>query len=75
MQRHMQGIQFRERNAGPQIDRNMRDEGMPFSFDSSNSPLNITFDILCLYFSTNYKHDVYSLVVVFMQCIKVLGTF
>ncbi|XP_028588602.2 glycogen debranching enzyme isoform X2 [Podarcis muralis] len=27
MQRHMQGIQFRERNAGPQIDRNMRDEG------------------------------------------------
>ncbi|XP_006015059.1 glycogen debranching enzyme isoform X2 [Alligator sinensis] len=27
MQRHMEGIQFRERNAGPQIDRNMRDEG------------------------------------------------
>ncbi|XP_044288195.1 glycogen debranching enzyme isoform X1 [Varanus komodoensis] len=27
LQRHMQGIQFRERNAGPQIDRNMRDEG------------------------------------------------
>ncbi|XP_048845065.1 glycogen debranching enzyme isoform X2 [Brienomyrus brachyistius] len=27
MQRHMQGIEFRERNAGPQIDRNMRDEG------------------------------------------------
>lgn len=27
MQRHMQGIQFRERNAGPQIDRNMKDEG------------------------------------------------
>ncbi|XP_028857229.1 glycogen debranching enzyme isoform X2 [Denticeps clupeoides] len=24
---HMQGIEFRERNAGPQIDRNMRDEG------------------------------------------------
>ncbi|KAK2491013.1 hypothetical protein MC885_002083 [Smutsia gigantea] len=27
MQRHMQGIQFRERNAGPQIDQNMKDEG------------------------------------------------
>ncbi|KAM5160045.1 glycogen debranching enzyme-like isoform 4-T8 [Callospermophilus lateralis] len=27
MQRHMQGIQFQERNAGPQIDRNMKDEG------------------------------------------------
>ncbi|NP_001412258.1 glycogen debranching enzyme isoform 7 [Homo sapiens] len=27
MQKHMQGIQFRERNAGPQIDRNMKDEG------------------------------------------------
>ncbi|KFO26879.1 Glycogen debranching enzyme [Fukomys damarensis] len=27
MQRHMQGIQFRERNAGSQIDRNMKDEG------------------------------------------------
>ena len=27
MRRHLQGIQFRERNAGPQIDRNMKDEG------------------------------------------------
>lgn len=27
MERHMQGVEFRERNAGPQIDRNMRDEG------------------------------------------------
>lgn len=27
LQRHLQGIQFRERNAGPQIDRNMKDEG------------------------------------------------
>ncbi|XP_071397544.1 glycogen debranching enzyme, partial [Centroberyx affinis] len=27
MQRHMQGIEFRERNAGPQIDRNMTYEG------------------------------------------------
>lgn len=27
LQRHMQGIEFRERSAGPQIDRNMRDEG------------------------------------------------
>ncbi|KAM9325243.1 glycogen debranching enzyme [Gastrophryne carolinensis] len=27
LQRHVQGINFRERNAGPQIDRNMRDEG------------------------------------------------
>ncbi|XP_007422039.1 glycogen debranching enzyme isoform X1 [Python bivittatus] len=27
MQRHAQGIQFQERNAGPQIDRNMREEG------------------------------------------------
>lgn len=30
MERHMQGIEFRERNAGPQIDNNMRDEGKPF---------------------------------------------
>ncbi|KAG9276162.1 glycogen debranching enzyme [Astyanax mexicanus] len=27
LQCHMQGIEFRERNAGPQIDRNMKDEG------------------------------------------------
>lgn len=27
MQRHARGIEFRERNAGPQIDQNMRDEG------------------------------------------------
>ncbi|XP_046883319.1 glycogen debranching enzyme isoform X2 [Hypomesus transpacificus] len=27
MQRHLQGIQFRERNAGPQLDRNMTDKG------------------------------------------------
>ncbi|KAG7247537.1 hypothetical protein CRUP_012838 [Coryphaenoides rupestris] len=27
LQRHMQGIQFREHNAGPQIDRNMSSQG------------------------------------------------
>ncbi|XP_032420985.1 glycogen debranching enzyme isoform X2 [Xiphophorus hellerii] len=27
LQRHLEGISFRERNAGPKIDRNMRDEG------------------------------------------------
>lgn len=28
MQRHMQGIQFRETNAGPQLDPNMTEEGI-----------------------------------------------
>ncbi|MEQ2206994.1 hypothetical protein XENOCAPTIV_005745, partial [Xenoophorus captivus] len=27
LQRHLEGISFRERNAGPKIDMNMRDEG------------------------------------------------
>lgn len=27
LQRHLQGVSFRERNAGPKIDMNMRDEG------------------------------------------------
>ncbi|KAB5586606.1 hypothetical protein PHYPO_G00003630 [Pangasianodon hypophthalmus] len=36
MQRHMQGIEFRERNAGPQIDCNMRDEG--FNVDAKVDP-------------------------------------
>lgn len=27
LQRHLQGISFRERNAGPKIDMKMRDEG------------------------------------------------
>lgn len=27
LQRHLQGISFRERNSGPKIDMNMRDEG------------------------------------------------
>ncbi|KAF7223093.1 glycogen debranching enzyme isoform X2 [Nothobranchius furzeri] len=27
LQRHLEGISFRERNAGPEIDKNMRDEG------------------------------------------------
>lgn len=37
MQRHMQGIEFRERNAGPQIDRNMRDEGESFSMNAQRN--------------------------------------
>ncbi|KAG9351106.1 hypothetical protein JZ751_024996 [Albula glossodonta] len=36
MQCHMQGIEFRERNAGPQIDRNMRDEG--FNVEAKVNP-------------------------------------
>lgn len=27
LQRHLEGVSFRERNAGPKIDMNMRDEG------------------------------------------------
>lgn len=37
MQRHMQGIEFRERNAGPQIDHNMRDEGESFSMNAQRT--------------------------------------
>uniref|UniRef100_A0A671PH13 Glycogen debranching enzyme n=1 Tax=Sinocyclocheilus anshuiensis TaxID=1608454 RepID=A0A671PH13_9TELE len=36
MQCHMQGIEFRERNAGPQIDHNMRDEG--FNVEAKVNP-------------------------------------
>ncbi|XP_029970686.1 glycogen debranching enzyme isoform X1 [Salarias fasciatus] len=36
LQRQLEGISFRERNAGPQIDRNMRDEG--FSVASKVDP-------------------------------------
>ncbi|KAI4898069.1 hypothetical protein NFI96_018072 [Prochilodus magdalenae] len=36
VQRHMQGIEFRERNAGSQIDRNMRDEG--FNVEAKVNP-------------------------------------
>ncbi|XP_063796122.1 glycogen debranching enzyme isoform X2 [Pseudophryne corroboree] len=37
LQRHAQGINFRERNAGPQIDRNMRDEG--FNINAGVDPV------------------------------------
>ncbi|KAL6489111.1 hypothetical protein MHYP_G00028520 [Metynnis hypsauchen] len=36
VQRHMQGIEFRERNAGPQIDSKMRDEG--FNIEAKVNP-------------------------------------
>ncbi|XP_066539576.1 glycogen debranching enzyme-like [Hoplias malabaricus] len=36
LQRHMQGIEFRERNAGHQIDHNMRDEG--FNIEAKVNP-------------------------------------
>lgn len=32
LQRHFSGIEFRERNAGQQIDEHMRDEGMRLIF-------------------------------------------
>ncbi|XP_040216109.1 glycogen debranching enzyme isoform X1 [Rana temporaria] len=37
LQHHAQGINFRERNAGPQIDRNMRDEG--FNINAGVDPV------------------------------------
>ncbi|KAM8930067.1 glycogen debranching enzyme isoform 1-T1 [Pelodytes ibericus] len=37
LQRHARGISFRERNAGPQIDRNMRDEG--FNINAGVDPV------------------------------------
>lgn len=43
MERHLQGMEFRERNAGPQIDRNMRDEGKAYSF------ISCTIDIFLAY--------------------------
>lgn len=43
LQRHMQGIEFRERNAGPQIDRNMRDEGEASERHISLRPQSFTF--------------------------------
>ncbi|KAG2461533.1 GDE enzyme, partial [Polypterus senegalus] len=40
VQRHLEGIQFKERNAGPQLDRNMRDEEL-FSPEKAWQALNM----------------------------------
>lgn len=48
LQRHLQGISFRERNAGPKIDMKMRDEGRRVCVHYLNVSLFFLFATICV---------------------------
>lgn len=41
LQRHAEGLKYRERNAGTQIDDQMKDEGMVIDHDGEKNPCTL----------------------------------
>lgn len=41
LQRHVEGLKYRERNAGTQIDDQMKDEGMVIDHDGEKNPCTL----------------------------------
>lgn len=65
LQRHAEGLKYRERNAGTQIDDQMKDEGMVIDHDGEKNPCTLylnawlydAFYLICMWiiiFKTNY---------------------